>query len=295
MTTTTWHILGPGAIGSLFGCYLQQAGFDVRLIGRNGCQRHRIELVEPHSSSIHCFEEEAPGQPIHQLLVTVKAHQTREALEAVHTRLAPNARILLLQNGMGAWEAAEELMENPILLLGTTTEGANRSAPDRILHAGTGETYIGALSPIHQAEAEDLSHQWHRLPLSLAADTDIQSRLWRKLAINCAINPLTAIYDCRNGELLQNPEALAQMQAVCTEVEAVMSLVLGQEIRGLFMLATSVAAKTGANISSMLQDVRRRQPTEIDFITGYLLKEAHRLGLLCPRNEALLNQVRQLY
>ena len=85
------------------------------------------------------------------------------------------------------------------------------------------------------------------------------------------------------------------MQAVCTEVEAVMSLVLGQEIRGLFMLATSVAAKTGANISSMLQDVRRRQPTEIDFITGYLLKEAHRLGLVCPRNEALLNQVRQLY
>ncbi|RLU03707.1 MAG: 2-dehydropantoate 2-reductase [Ketobacter sp.] len=292
--TTTWHILGPGAIGSLFGCYLQQAGFGVHLIGRNGGGPQTIELVESDIITRHQFEEAPPDQPISHLLVTVKAQQTLEAIEAVRSRLAPTPCILLLQNGMGAWEAVAERLRNAILLLGTTTEGANRPAPNRVIHAGSGETYIGALETRHQTEAEALCRQWANLPLTLAADPNIHGRLWRKLAINCAINPLTAIYDCPNGDLLQNPHALAQMEAVCTEVEAVMTQVLGEETRGLFTLAKSVAAQTGNNISSMLQDVRKQRTTEIDFITGYLLEQAHRLGLACPSNQALLNQVKQM-
>ena len=294
--TTTWHILGPGAIGSLFACYLQQSGLRVYLIDRNGISAPRtIDLVEGDHRVAHHFEGDDNHQPIHQLLVTVKAHQTATALKSVSARLASGAIVLLLQNGMGTWLEAEPHIRDSVMLLGTTTEGANRPIPNQVNHAGRGETHIGALEPSQQPIAEAVCQQWSGLSLQLAADADIRSRLWRKLAINCAINPLTAIYDCPNGELLQKPAALSQMQAICNEVETVMSLALERKSDGLYALAKSVAERTGENISSMLQDVRKRQPTEIDFITGYLLREAERLGTHCPHNEALYKQVKQMY
>ncbi len=84
------------------------------------------------------------------------------------------------------------------------------------------------------------------------------------------------------------------MRGICEEVEQVMSKVLGEEITGLFTLAQSVADKTGRNISSMLQDVRRRQPTEIDYITGYLLEQARQQGLPCPHNEIVYDAIKRM-
>ncbi|RLU00392.1 ketopantoate reductase family protein [Ketobacter sp.] len=298
--TEPWYVLGPGAMGSLFACYLQQAGFPVHLMGRGGqAVTCTIERIETDARFLHAFTSAPTQALIRQLLVTVKAHQTQAALQSVQARLAPDATIVFLQNGMGAWGAAEQAFPHSTLLLGTTTEGANRPTPRQVRHAGAGATYVGALHPAQHPAALALSRQWSGLPLTLGADSNIQVRLWQKLAINCAINPLTALYDCPNGALLANPEALAQMEAICEEVEAVIARVfelngVAEPVQGLFLLAKTVATKTGDNISSMLQDVRKRQATEIDYITGFLLQEARRQGIRCPLNERIYDQVRQL-
>jgi 2-dehydropantoate 2-reductase len=200
-----------------------------------------------------------------------------------------------MQNGMGAWQSLQAQYPCSHIVLATTTEGANRPAPGIVVHAGRGETFIGALGPDGRHSASVVSRDWSATQLTVHEDLNILPRLWQKLAINCAINPLTALYDCPNGELLNHPAALEQMQQVCKEVEQVMGLALDQETSGLFELAKTIAGKTANNISSMLQDVRKLQSTEIDYITGYLLSEAQRLGVECPRNEQLFTQVKSKY
>lgn len=291
--TPTWHILGPGSIGSLFACHLQQAGIPVQLIGRPGRPSPtEITLQENLRRTLYHFQADDGSSPIQQLLITVKAHQTLPALQPLMPRINKDSLILLMQNGMGAWEQIESSLPGTTCLLATTTEGAHRPAPGEVIHAGRGNTFIGALNPDHQPRAHELCSHWSNLALDLQEDHHILQRLWQKLAINCAINPLTVIYDCPNGQLLQKVDALEEMAQICSEVERVMSEVLQQPPTDLFQLAQTVAERTGNNISSMLQDVRKKQETEIDYITGYLLQEAGRLGLKCPRNAAIYDRIK---
>lgn len=293
MATIDWHILGPGAIGSLFAWYLADAHLSVRLLTRHPGESARIITLEDKGElATRAFHVDHHDTPIHQLLVTVKAHQTEAALTAIAHRITPETVILFLQNGMGAWQIAEQRFPDSPCLLGTTTEGAWRAADHHIVHAGRGETWIGTLQPRWQSRAAATVEQLRATLFKPQLDDNILARLWRKLAINCAINPLTVLYDCRNGELLEKPAALAQMKAICQEVEQVMEAVLGTPTSiPLLELACDVARKTGANQSSMLQDYRRGQPTEIEFITGYLVREAQRLGMPADENRAVLGAV----
>jgi len=288
----TWHILGPGAIGSLFACHLQRAGLPVVLIGRHANPSPASILLQEGDQTHHfSFEQDDGQRPITHLLITVKAHQTDAALRPIKHRLGAESLILLLQNGMGAWETVQQCCPEAVCLLATTTEGANRPAPGRVIHGGSGMTYIGALAPDLQACARQLCAQWSGLELNLQEDQAILRQLWQKLAINCAINPLTVIYDCPNGALLSNADALTTMENVCKEVETVMTHALGEPAPDLFELAKTVATRTGHNRCSMLQDVTCGRETEIDYITGFLLREAKRFNLNCPENQSLYDQI----
>ncbi len=296
MANIDWHVLGPGAIGSLFAWYLAEAHLQVRLLTRHPGESARIITLEDQGElTTKAFHVDHQDTPIQRLLVTVKAHQTDAALAAIAHRITPDTLILFLQNGMGAWQAATQRCPDTPFLVGTTTEGAWRAADHHIVHAGRGETWLGALQERWQPQAVVTARQLHPTLLKPQHDDNILARLWRKLAINCAINPLTVLFDCRNGELLEKPAALLQMKAICSEVEVVMETVLGTGTTiPLLELACEVARKTGANQSSMLQDYRRGQATEIEFITGYLVEEADRVGIATPENRMVLAAVRQL-
>lgn len=300
MPHADWHILGPGAIGSLFAWHLAEAGSSVRLLTRHPGESARLITLDdhtasPHTSATRAFHVDHQVTPIRRLLVTVKAHQTTAALESIRHRIDSRSLILFLQNGMGTWDCAKTLFPATRWLVGTTTEGAWRAADRHIVHAGRGETWIGSLNPAWTNDAEQLVDTLANTRFHPGHDPQILQRLWRKLAVNCAINPLTVLYDCRNGELLQKPAALRQMEAVCVEVERVMGAALGGvTVEPLFPLVRAVAEKTGANHSSMLQDYRRGQPTEIEFITGYLVAEGRRLGIDTPENAGILDAIRGL-
>jgi 2-dehydropantoate 2-reductase len=117
---------------------------------------------------------------------------------------------------------------------------------------------------------------------------DVESLVWGKLAINAAINPLTALLRVPNGELLERPEARGLMRDIALETAGVASA------RGIRMpfddpaeAAESVASRTASNTSSMLQDVLRRAPTEIDAICGGIVAAAEELGQEAPLNKML--------
>lgn len=289
-----WYVLGPGAIGCLWAGYWAEQNNRVSLIGK---QAHTATLQLSMGETTQTFSIETKSvkqlsTPIEHLLITTKAQHTKEALNNVQQWLSDDAVVVVLQNGMAAAEI--NLRPQQKLFAATTTDGAYRVNPRHVVHAGKGLTHIGPLS----ASAQQLGLGIiELLPKALRIDfsDDIKRQLWQKLAINCAINGLTVLHQCRNGELLKIPEARQSISELCREIIAVtQALQLGEWFLQLEDEVNNVLTLTANNINSMLQDTRQGRSTEIEQINGYLCRQAKRLGIALPHNQALVKAVQQV-
>lgn len=296
--TLSWHVLGAGAIGGLWALRLASRGIPVTLIahGDEAAERQlRIDNAEELSARSFVQRSAADPGDVKALLVTTKSQLTADAMKPLLPHLPQGIPVLLLQNGMGAETFLRWQRADLCLLTGISTDGVWRRERDHLVLAGRGETVIGADRSTHADVARNIAAQLHDARWPVHSVDDIQRRRWLKLAMNCAINPLTAIYRCRNGELLQKPEVLTTMQAVCNEVAAVMTAEgMATDGPSLFQAACAAAEKTAANISSMHADVVAGRETEIDFINGHVLARAAAHGIEAPTNTALLERVRAL-
>lgn len=291
-----WHVLGAGAIGCLFASALHRVGVPTTLLLRinTGQASATVRVDRDGSQLAQQLPVSTPTETgsISHLLVTTKAYDVREAVLGVAHRLEPDCQLLLLSNGMGFADELHAHLPQPAFYYGTTTEGAYRIAGQHICHAGSGLTRIGQPGT---AEPPPWFSQWEQAVPASRWDRNINQALWLKLAINCAINPLTALHGCSNGELAQRPELAAQVTLVCDEIMRV-SEAAGYfaATRDLHQQVAQVIADTAQNRSSMLQDVLAGRRTEIDFITGYLLAVARSHAIAAPHNEALYRRIAQL-
>lgn len=285
-------ILGPGAIGALYAYRLKQAGHSVSLWGRNTTSP--VELsVDDRPPVSFANQDYHHLQRCDLLIVTLKAWQVEAALSSILSNLHQDAIILFLHNGMGTVDKLKQPLHNRPVLLGTTTHGALRVASNQIRHTGHGQTLIGAWNDKGvqcQFLAEVLDHaiapvKWH---------DSIETALWTKLIINCAINPLTAILNCQNGQLIQ-PEYRSQLSDVVREARQC-ARIQGIELDETTLLQTviTVAEATAENYSSMHQDIYNKRQSEIDFITGYVLDIAKKNQLAVPQNAALFQQIKDI-
>ena len=126
----------------------------------------------------------------------------------------------------------------------------------------------------------------------IVATDDLQGLVWGKLAVSSGINAITALLHVRNGELLSNSESEQLMIAAAYETAAVavaqgidIPYDVSEEVR-------DVASSTAENRSSMLQDVLRGAPTEIDYINCAVAKIGKSLGVPVPVNTKLCALVR---
>ena len=219
-----------------------------------------------------------PLPPADLVLVLVKAWQTDRVASEVPTLTARGGHVLTLQNGLGN---VEKLGARS--LLGVTSQGATLLGPGRVRPVGDGPTHI--------AGPDSLARLFRSAGLDTFAVEPARgaSLAWGKLAVNSGINALGAILNVPNGELLARPEARTLMEQAANEVAAV------GRAKGIALPFTDAAAEarrvattTAANLSSMLQDVLRGAPTEIDAINGAVVREGARLGVLTPATETLL-------
>lgn len=287
-----WHVLGAGAIGGLWAIRLAARGLPVVLLGHDDVCDRTLVLEDGGVRREHTFPQRRPGAtgPVQRLLVATKAPATTTALAPLLPDLLPGATVLLLQNGMGGDMALRALRPDLHVLVAITTDGVFRPARDHLVLAGQGDTWLGATDSADQALAASVAEA-----LGMAFAPDIQARRWRKLALNCAINPLTALLRCRNGELLERPEALATMRETCAEVAAVMRAEgLAADDDALFADACAVAHATAANLSSMRIDADAGRRTEIAFLNGFVTARGRALGIPTPTNARLQAAVEAL-
>ena len=300
-----WHILGAGAIGCLWASHLSRVGQKVTLLLRS---QSRLKKVLPLKleedgviSSIDVFAESGAENksPIGNLIVCTKSFDALLAIRTIQHRLTSDSLIVLLFNGMGVQqECAKRYPDTPIIC-GSSSDGAYRRARFHVVQAGKGQTFFGLMNPTSNAKLDNISANFmtaiKAVKLSVSWSNDILECLWRKLAVNCAINPLTAIHRCRNGDLLKDPSSASHMRAVCDEIETILSaLKLPYAEPSLHRLAIQVAECTAQNYSSMYQDVINNRPTEIDQINGFICQLAKQLDVPVPTNEMLYQQIKTI-
>lgn len=291
-------MVGTGALACLFGARLSAAGLKVTLLGtwEEGLKALRqvgIRYETPHEQKIYSVSAirsptEAAGVPYALLLV--KSWQTERAAKQLEEILPDDGLVLTLQNGLGNREILNRILGEDRVVQGITTTGATLLGPGHVRPGGEGaitvEDHPGLQPLIERLRAADFKVE--RVP-------DIEELLWRKLVVNVAINPLTAILGVPNGELLNRPSALQLMAYAVQEVKRV-AQAEGFEIAldDAMAVAENVARKTARNRSSMLQDVSRGAPTEIDVICGAVIRIGERHGIATPVNRTLYLFVKSL-
>jgi 2-dehydropantoate 2-reductase len=211
-----WHILGAGAIGGLWAIRLHELGCRVSLIEHaSPLTTHRtLYLLRRDREVCHDFPVRALNDhhSPSPLLVTTKARDTATALAPLLKHLRSGDIVLLLQNGMGVDDRLRQQRSDLTILTGITTDGVFRTHRSHLTLAGMGKTLLGGETTVEQAIATQIAQQWQRSDAEVIAVPDIRQHRWQKLAINCVINPLTALYRCRNGELENHAKAITTMR-----------------------------------------------------------------------------------
>jgi len=303
-----WFVLGVGAMGCLWAAHLWQgrrtSSLPVTLLLRDEEELARYRqaqgiTLEDGSSITHlpvpaCSIAEVRG-PITHLLLATKTLHVAAALDSVGHLIDAQTRLILLQNGLRLQRELSATWGEQRVFCLSTTHGAWRREAFHVVHAGHGQAWLGTLADDGAAAAAAVLGQMPTAALSVHADADIAFRLWHKLAINCAINALTVIHHCRNGQLLTLPEAHAQLVALCNEIALIYAaLPEAPPVPGLYAQVIDVLRTTADNWSSTLQDVRQGRPTEISHLNAYLCELARNRGIDCSINEDILQRFHQI-
>ena len=306
------NIIGSGSMGHLWTAYLLDKQVDVYLYARQpkDSQQYTVQSPQRRFTCKITHHSLTNWRTADLIIISVKA----TALESLCVELKScielktinhsQAPIILMMNGMGIIEIAKQYFPDTPIYQASTSHGA-RLDKKNLFHTGKGETLIGEtqagkidnnnLSPQNINSITSLIEQLNQALPKTRWNTNHQEALWTKLLINSIINPLTAIYKVPNGGLLTNKKINQQAKRLTKQLNPIIQKYLpSQNWQSIFEKVELVANQTYTNVSSMRQDILMGRKTEIDFITGYLLKMAAELQIILPEHEKIVNQIKIL-
>ena len=284
-------IAGPGAMGCLFAARLCRSGIETTLIdyreGRAQALRESGIILEEGEGRYRAspgVSTEAPeGQDL--IVVMTKAYSTAAL------RFPSGVPVLTLQNGLGNAETIAAQVGDERVLVGSTCEAATLIAPGHVRLTGSGVTKIGSWASCDPAAAAEVLRGAGFEVETVDAPKQV---LWEKAVINAGINPVTALLNVKNGALLELAEARALMRDLVAEAVEAACAEGCRFDSGMAARVEEVARLTGANVSSMLQDVRAGRRTEIDAISGEILRRAKAASLAAPKTTVVWQLVKCL-
>jgi 2-dehydropantoate 2-reductase len=290
-------VVGAGGIGSVFGGQLALAGHDVWLIHRrreviDALEREGLRLEGPDGDRrvpVHATDDTTHVGAADLVLVVTKATDTRAAAEAARALIGAQTLVVTLQNGLGNLETIAEVLGAERCLLGMTYIGATLPGPGHARLTATGMSFLGEPNGALSARVEHLARAFSEAGLPTQATDRLWEMVWGKLVINAAMNATCALTGASGEAALRSEAACAWLGLVAEETAAVAAAL------GVSLPYPDAAARVrqhcrdvGASKPSMLQDMERGRPTEIDAINGAVVREGKRLGVPTPYNEALL-------
>ena len=294
-------IMGAGAIGSLFGALLSKNN-NVLLICRKphasaikksglyiqGKTRLNVKINALTSvDNVKFFPE--------LLILTVKSYDTGSAILQAKKIINKDTIVLSLQNGLDNIDKIKKYLNPEKIIAGVTTQGAFFSKPGVIKYTGNGTTLLGELNGYKTKRVINIENTFNSAGIKTKTSENILKELWFKAIINSSINPLTALFNCKNGYLLENPILENILERICKESTCIANAI-GLEITDISMIKKTkeVVKNTSENHSSMLQSVLQGKKTEIDSINGKLIEIGKKYSLKTPLNEIIIYSIKSI-
>lgn len=286
----TIGIVGGGALGTLLASRLLASKLEVRAVVRSASRRDALKRDYPALAAGSEFDLLIGSRIV---FLCVKAYDTDEVARALAALKLRETAVCSLQNGWSHMDVLAAALPGVPLLAAATSMGAYLDEQDALRATEHGETLIAPWRAGDLPWAETAVQVLRRAGLPAEARPDARAVLWRKLALNSAVNPVTALARCTNGTLLEERSLLRIAEHAALEAARV-----GWKLKVLDPnfdppgALRSILQVTAANRSSMMEDLTRGRRTEIEEIAGVVVRLAKEVGVRAPVQEALLTLVR---
>ena len=288
-------IAGSGAMGCSFGFMLQKSGNDVTLL--DGWQNnidairkdglHLQDGTAELSTKIDIYKPEEFKGSADFVIVFTKSMQLENMLSSIKHVLRDDTKILCLLNGLGHTETLKKFIEPKNIFMGVTVVTAGMKGPGSAVLSSHGKTEIQNIVPEGKAGAELIVKTLNKATMPAVYSDNILWSIWRKAALNGAMNSTCTIMECNMLELgsiagckdmmrciISEFAAIARTQGVTLDVDSVTDYVYG------FTQPDFVGAK---HYPSMHQDlIKNHRLTEIDFLNGYISRKGKELHIPTP-------------
>jgi len=292
-------IVGAGALGSVIGGTLAEAGNDVLLVNRNHSfvetiNRSGLTMRTDGRDRVVAVRAAIPadvGAPADLVIVLVKSFHTAEAVTQAIDLVGPDTTVLSLQNGLGHEEILTRLIGSDRVIAGKTYVGGVALGPGHVI-AGVAdkETIAGELDGRITPRIERIAATFERAGLKFVVSRNIMGAMWDKLLVNIATGALSGITRLAYGGLYAVPELEATATAAVAEAIAV-ARASGISLETLHPHDAWVKAGSGLPPefkTSMLQSLEKGSVTEVDFINGAVVRAGAKAGVPTPVNATLV-------
>jgi 2-dehydropantoate 2-reductase len=236
-------------------------------------------------------------KPVDAAVVCVKAQGTAWAAEIAQRVLAKDGVAITIQNGLGNYETLRAAVGDRRAAVGVIYVGARLDETGALHATGAGRAELGRPSgTASRVQLERLAELMRAGGMDVTTTDEIWPAVWRKVATNAAVNPTTALLGCVNSDLLGDVAAGRIADVLAREVARVATAAgvrIGEDDAVAWW--RDMAKLTGANRSSMLQDVEAKRATEVDSICGAVYREGQRRGVEAPLNQAMTLLVSALH
>lgn len=299
MRTMRIAVIGAGAMGALYGGYLSRKN-DVLLVDVNAKQVETInaqglKIHEPDGSVTEVFPRAvmstADEKPVDVVVLFVKAMFSRSALESNRALIGPDTYLMTLQNGSGHEDTLLEFADREHVIIGTTQHNSAIVGFGEIRHGGSGKTCIGPVSG-DAARLQMIADAFTASGLEAVCDGGVQKLIWGKMFTNVSASVLTGVLQVPLGYIAENESAWTVCERLVREAVAVAA---GEgldfdaeekvaEVRG-------VCERSPQGLTSIYADLRDGRKTEVDTISGSVVRASRRNGVPAPTHEAMVGLV----
>jgi 2-dehydropantoate 2-reductase len=312
-------IYGAGAIGGYLGVQLALAGVDVTLVARGAhletMQQHGLKLLidgEERVAHPLCLADPAQAGPQDYLFITLKAPSVPAIVENLLPMLGPETAVVMAVNGIPWWyfyqmegpwqnyqlasvdpDGKQWRMIGPERAIGCVVYPATEViAPGVIQHVEGNRFSLGEPNGEKSERVARLSQVLQQAGFKAPIRSQIRNEIWVKLWGNLAFNPISVLTCATLDVIASDPETRAVARAMMLEAQAIgekLGIRFGVDIEQRIDGAEAV----GAHKTSMLQDLERGRPMEIDALLTVVQELGHLVEVQTPIIDVILALVKQ--
>lgn len=292
-------VIGAGAMGSIYGGHLSQQN-EVILVDTNQQVVEQINknglLVDENGTTV-CYQPKAlcdtsEEKPVDLVILFVKALFSRAALENNSALIGPDTRLMTLQNGAGHEDLLKEFVSEDRVIIGTTEDNGAVLGLGHVRRGGTGVTNVGMLTEDRDGFLDRLKENFDSCGFGVRIHENIQYLIWDKLFTNVSLSALTGILQVDMGYIAADEYAwklCCQLIHETILTAAAAGLEFDEEAVKEKVRKTSLNNPQGC--TSIRADLRDGRRTEVDTISGAVVRAASRYGVDVPGHTFVVNLV----